>query len=152
MTEEDFYDEVLYEVVKLVQNSEDVIVKEEKADSLIMAIFISIGIGFFFWAGLLEFGFFDELDFDKYNKRKLQGQLLKIKKSIEAYRRLIDNNKEVKERFTKAYENYKPLLEFAEFKNELSKMLNVVNTEDLELELDRREQKLLKKVKKNNLN
>ena len=148
MSQEDFYDEVLYEVIKIVQNPDDVIVKKdtflEVGLTILGGLLAELG---YLWL-LAEWDPFYELEFNDNRKKNLQKVLLKLKSDIEAYRRLIDNNREVKERFTKAYETYRPLLESSEFKDKLNGMIEVVEIEDPQIELGRRKQKLLQKIKK----
>ena len=150
MSPEDFYDEVLYEVVKIVQNPDDVIVKKDTFLEVGLTILVGLLAELGYLRLLVEWDPFYELESNVNRKKNLQKGLLKLKNDIETYRRLIDNNKEVKERFTKAYETYRPLLESSEFKDKLNGMIDVVEIEDPQIELDKRKAKMLQKVKDKN--
>ena len=151
MTEEDFYDELIYEVVKKIQDPDDFSVEYNLGTWIVFSLFLLIASGTFYTFAIYSMyynGTFEEIRKGSYEKGKLRDNLIEIKNKLEAFRRLSDNNKEVKEEFARIFENYKTLLETSDFISKIKENESVL-IEDPQIELNKRTKRLLKsKIKK----
>ncbi len=147
MTEEDFYDETIYEVVKIIQDLDDYTIKNSNPKKWLVTFLLVFIFGVLFYGGimahLLDKNFFEELENSEWEKEKIKELLIDLKNKLETFRRLADNNKEVKEEFTKIFNNYKELLESSNYINKTEENGSIL-IEDPQIELDKRTKRLIK--------
>ena len=146
MTEEDFYDEAIYEVVKIVQDLDDYTIEYNNFIKWLVTILLVSFCGTIYGAiisVLVDEYFFEELENSEWEKERINELLLDIKKKLEVFRRLSDNNKEVKEEFTKIFNNYKELIESSDYINKIKENDSIL-IEDPQIELDKRTKRLIK--------
>lgn len=145
MSEDDFYDEVIYEIVKVVQDEEDLEIISSKVGFLGLWILFTILAEIFYLIVIgmaLDSGY--ELASNFSDRDGLKKCLISMKNKIEAFRKLADNNNDVRAEFSRLYSGYKPLIESGEFQEMLDEMNNAVLIEDPQMELDKRTKRLLK--------
>ena len=151
MTEEDFYDEVIYEVVKIVQDENDIETVVVNSNFWGMLIVCGGLVNLFYWMIIYSEVEFYELGKNKSYRENFKRVLLDVKKQIETFRRLADNNEEVKEEFFRLYSEYKPLIESGKMETEFNKLSETIQIPDPELELAGRLKKLTKSYSENTL-
>ncbi len=146
MSEEDFYDELLYEVVKTIQNPDDFHIDISYIYWVFTSFLLLILSGMlyvFIIAELYDEGYMDEIRKNSYTKSQVRKNLIDIKRKLETFRRLSDNNKEVKEEFTKIFNNYKELIESSDYINKIKENDSIL-IEDPQIVLDKRTKRLIK--------
>lgn len=151
MTEEDFYDEVIYEVVKIVQDENDIETVVVNSNFWGMLIVCGGLVNLFYWMIIYSEVEFYELGKNKSYREDFKRVLLDVKKQIETFRRLADNNQEVKEEFFRLYSEYKPLIESGKMETEFNKLSETIQIPDPELELAGRLKKLTRSYSENTL-
>lgn len=145
MSEEDFYDELIYEVVKIIQNPDDVNIENNYLTWGFISFLILILSGTAYVSAIKLFysiGGFKEIIKNSDEKIKLRENLISLKTKLEAYRRLADNNKELKDEFTKIFNNFKEFINFNDTTK--SKEDDAIMVDDPQIELDKRTKKLLR--------
>ena len=154
MSEEDFYDETIYEVVKIIQDLDDYTIENNNTVKWFITILLVTICGAIYGSIIyIMVGkqFFDELEYNEWEKERIKELLLDLKNKLETFRKLADNNKEIKQEFIKLMENYEELLKTADYSTKLSDINELISIPDPQIELDKRTRKLLKvKTKKGN--
>lgn len=154
MTKEDFYDETIYEVVKIIQDLDDYTIKNDNFYKWFITILLATTCGAIYGSIIyimVREHFFDELEYNEWEKERIKKLLLDLKNKLETFRKLADNNKEVKQEFIKLMENYEELLKTADYSTKLTDVNELISIPDPQIELDKRTRKLLKvKTKKGN--
>ncbi len=147
MTEEDFNRGVEYEVIKVVQDENDYESHTSVVGTILLtAIFTLIlaAIEGSIIHALSKKDILSNLEDVDFTKRRLKEVLLQFKERLQEVQKLMDNNRELKNEFSEIYNNYKVLVETKEFDH----ISDGILIPDPQIELDRREERILKKVLK----
>ena len=160
MSEEDYYDEAIYEVVKIIQDLDDYTIENDNTRRWIVTIVFGTaleGLYIVLLNSLRKDKFFKKIENNEWEKENIIELLLEIKNKLETFRKLADNNQEVKQEFISIMENYKELFEVynynekikAEYQKQIEEANELISIPDPQIELDRRNKRLLKiKTKK----
>ena len=144
MTEEDFNLESEIKVLKVDQDLENYNEYTSTGATVGITLLLALVIGAV--EGFILFMMYDDDCFDSLDdlgceKDRIKGYLAKFREEFASLKELMDSNKKLKEEFSSVYESYKALLDLSE----IDKFSESVLIPDPQIELDRREEKLLKR-------
>lgn len=139
MTEKDFYEDNIVEIVKTIQDSNDFIA-DYNWFIFVFAFLIFGSIYFGFIVSLYD-DIFDKINSNKEEKKEIEKYLQNIKDMLAVYKQLADKNIEVREEFNRLFEKYKELFQISGLIND---KVDSVLIDDPKIVLDERTKKLLK--------
>lgn len=138
MTEKDFYEDNIVEIVKTIQDSNDFIADYNWP---VFAFFFLAFGSFYSLRFLVIDDFFDKINSNKEEKKEIEKYLQNIKDILAVYKQLADKNIEVREEFNRLFEKYKELFQISGLIND---KVDSVLIDDPKIVLDERTKKLLK--------